>query len=99
MPLTMTAKDKELKLVDTTPEEEVIFDYDLGGTVILTDLTVHLSNFVQKIVAEPSSYDLFADNNPELDSDVLKLSEYIYKIIDAFNDSFSEVYESEDCDA
>lgn len=96
MPFTITINEEKVKLVDTISAEDKEFIFSLSETVILTDLVQYISNFGQKIQCEPTNFDEFAESNSAEGGDVLKLVEYLYKIITAFNESFSAVYETKE---
>ncbi len=77
-----------IKINDTDFSES----FSVDGEVDLTNFIKNISEMKKKIDIEPISFDLFENDNKEIEPLSLKLIEYIYKILEAFNDSFDEVY-------
>lgn len=77
-----------IKIDDTDFNES----FSVDGEVDLTNFIKNVSDMKEKIVIEPVNFDLFEIDNKGIEPLSLKLIEYIYKILEAFNDSFDEVY-------
>ena len=77
-----------IKIDDTDFNES----FPVDGEVDLTNFIKNVSDMKEKIVIEPVNFDLFEIDNKGIEPLSLKLIEYIYKILEAFNDSFDEVY-------
>ena len=78
--------------VQINHEESKLFDFDINGTVELNKFIKYVSESQEIIECNPVSFDYFKAEDPEIGDESLKLVEYIFKIIDAFNTSYSEIY-------
>lgn len=65
--------------------------FSLEENINLTELVKSISNIAEKLIITPVSYDEFKKEN-ECNDITLKIVEYIYKILDAYNRSYDEVY-------
>jgi hypothetical protein len=63
--------------------------------VDLTDFIKYISESENIVECEPNSFDKYSENNQDDTYETLKLVEYIFKIIIAFNDSFTSIYQEE----
>lgn len=90
MKLNITREDKSLKIIH---EDKQKFIFDIDGTVDLNEFIKYTSESEEIIDCEPESFDAFKTGDPDIKEEALKLVEYIFKIIDAFNASYTEVYE------
>jgi hypothetical protein len=68
------------------------FLYDLNNTVDITEFVQYISESDNLIVCTPQCFDDFKEKFNEADHEVMKLAEYIYKIINSFNESFNLVF-------
>ena len=90
MKLTITKADTNLKISYNGAQE---FSFDLNDTVDLNIFIKTISESAEIIECEPKSFAAFTDSSKESTDDMLKLVEYIFKIINAFNESYIEIYE------
>lgn len=90
MKLTITIADTNLKISHNDNQE---FNFDLSDTVDLNEFIKTISESEDKIECEPKSFVEFHESNEDSTHDMLKLVEYVFKIISAFNESYTEIYE------
>lgn len=90
MQLTITRADNNLKI---NHKDEHEFSFDLDNTVDLNKFIKHISESEKIIKCEPESFTAFSDIDADITDEMLKLVEYIFKIINAFNESYTEIYE------
>jgi len=90
MKLTITIADNTLKIAD---DENECFNFSLDDPPV--DLNVFIkfiSESEDKIECSPDTWHVFKERAPEIPDEVLKLAEYVYKIVNAFNESYDEIY-------
>lgn len=66
--------------------------YQVDGQINLTDLVKEISNVGQKLVLIPENYNSFKINSNCEDASTFKIIEYIFKILEAYNRSYDEVF-------
>lgn len=93
MSFEITITDAEIELVDSNPPNEKRFLFNLSSTVNMTELIHYISDRENKIECQPVSWEEFKTTNEDKSPESLKLVEYIFKVINAFNESYSEVFE------
>lgn len=67
------------------------YSFNFDNDIDLTNLVLDISESESIIEIDPSNFDIFKSTF-ECESKVMKLTEYIYKIIEVFNDAYKEVY-------
>lgn len=87
-------EDNELLVIHQIESQEKIFKFNPDQTVNLDELVKYISNFDANIVLNPPDTGRLLETG-DIDEKVVKLSEYIYKIMYAFNDSYEEVYNTD----
>ncbi|PPK49302.1 hypothetical protein [Clostridium algidicarnis] len=65
--------------------------YKLGESINLTDLVKYISDINNYIEINPESFGVFKNESKCEDKEILKITEYIYKVFDAYNKSYQEV--------
>ncbi|MGD0280486.1 MAG: hypothetical protein ABSC11_14460 [Smithella sp.] len=65
------------------------FKFQLDQQIDLTDFVKYISESESNITIKPDRTELLKSENSD---DCLKLLDYVFKIIDAFNETFFEVY-------
>jgi hypothetical protein len=95
MKITIQNEDNNVQIIH---DDSTKFEFDLGATVDLTGFIKFISESQNPIECEPESFEKFKDDEPDIRDENLKLIEYIFKTVTAFNESYSEIYESEEED-
>ncbi len=95
MPFNIASNEGGIELVESSSQDDKKFVFNLSSTVNMTDLVHYISDRDQKIECHPVSLEEFKAEYEEETPETLKLVEYLFKIINAFNDSFAEVFEEE----
>lgn len=92
----------EIKFNEGQNSVEIVFEnlqqnilFDLNKEVKLTDFVKFISDLECKISISPESYDHFVDGKEPPNREAYKLIEYLYKIVESFNESYQTVYGSE----
>lgn len=93
MKLTITKADN---IVTIQHKDTRDFSYDLNDTVDLTEFIKHISESEDLIQCEPEQLDTFKESAEDASDEMLKLVEYVYKIVNAFNESYSTIYKEEE---
>ncbi len=73
-------------------DEAETFQYEAEKEINLTDLVLRISEFTELSILSPSTFELFKETYSFDPDTLLKVTEYIYKILEAFNCSYAEVY-------
>lgn len=89
MDITINIEDDK---INVSNEGSINADYSWGVEVNLTDLVEKLSESDKKITIIPENYEDLIDREKHKE-DTIKLLEYIYNIINAFNESYQQVIE------
>ncbi len=88
--------DDSLKSVEVKFENpNKIFQLDMNSEVKLTEFVKYVSDFAEEISINPADYESFQAKSEVQSKEVMKLVEYIYKIIESFNESIRAVLEVE----
>ena len=82
-----------VEIVFEDPQQNIIFD--LNKDVKLNDLVKLISDLEHEILISPQSYHDFMIGKDPVNKEAYKLIEYLYKILESFNESYQMVYESE----
>jgi hypothetical protein len=90
MKLTIAIADNNLIISHNGNQK---FKFDLDDIVDLNEFIKTISESEEKIECEPKSFISFCESDENSTDDMLKLVEYVFKIINAFNESYSETYE------
>ena len=64
----------------------------MSGTVELTEFIKFVSESKNTIECEPESFGIIKSEESDIPDETLKLVEYVFKTIKAFNDSYSKIY-------
>jgi hypothetical protein len=92
------SSNEEILLIDHNDQKK--FTFNINNTVDLNDFIKYVSESETKIESTPKSFEDFSGSYPNISKEMMKLIEYIYKIISAYNDSYTEVYiETKDDDS
>lgn len=83
--------NKTIKIIIKTDDEKV-YEYDLEEKINLTNLVLCMSDLTETIEPSPENFETFNETYTCESKNLLKVTEYIYRIIEAFNLSFNEVY-------
>ncbi len=93
----------EIKFDTSNNCVEVVFNdsklnilFDLNNEVKLTDFIKSISELDCKISISPESYDDFAGGKEPSNKEAYKLIEYLYKIVESFNESYQTIYGNEE---
>lgn len=78
--------------VSIESSQEETYSYKLDDAINLTSLVVNISESKTRIKVDPDDLEAFKRTYTCDTKEMLKVAEYIYKIIEGFNDAFSEVY-------
>jgi len=89
--------NNEIVVKMNNQSQEFKFSVENGSTD-LTEFAKALSEYQSTVTSNPINYQSFLTANPDIDRLAAKLSDYIYKIIEAFNNSYNEVYNIENAD-
>jgi hypothetical protein len=95
MAFSIATTDGGIELVDASSQDEKKFVFNLSSTVNMTDLVHYISDREQKIECHPSSLEEFKAEHKEEMPETFKLVEYVFKVINAFNESYDEVFKEE----
>jgi len=95
MPFSIATIDGGIELIAASPQIEKKFIFNLSSTVNITDFVQYIGDRDQKIECHPASIEEFIAEHEEETPATLKLVEYIFKVINAFNESYDEVFEEE----
>lgn len=89
--MELTIKIVETKLIISYFDSKE-FVFDLDGTVDLNEFIKTISESEKKIACKPESFEAFREICGNISADMLKLVEYVFKIINAFNESYADIY-------
>jgi hypothetical protein len=76
-------------------DEGEVFIYDLNGIADLTEFVKYISESDTPIECTPANLDQFKEATQDPTDEMLKLVEYILKIIDSFNEGYAVIYQTE----
>lgn len=76
-------------------EKNEIFEYKLDEEINLTELVLRISELTELIEVSPSNFESFKESFKCKSENLLKVTEYIYQILEAFNSSYKEVYKED----
>lgn len=93
MSFEITISEGGVELVDTNSPDEKRFTFNLSSTVNITELIHYISARDNKIECQPVSWEEFKTAHEGETAESLKLVEYLFKVINAFNESYSEIFE------
>ena len=80
-------------IIDSEQKEK--FEYKLDEDINLTELVIKISELTELIEVSPSNIESFKESFNCKSENLLKITEYIYQILDAFNSSYKEVYKED----
>jgi len=96
MNMKIKIKDNRVIVDYGEADEAQEFNFTFDEIVDLNDFILCISESDEKIECTPQSYEELKPYVNEAQNEVLKLTEYIYKIVDAFNESYDEIYLDEE---
>ena len=93
MEIKFNQDNNSVEIVFKNQQQKILFD--LTKEVKLTDFVKLVSDFDNKILINPESFDYFMVDKEPSNKESYKLIEYLYKIVESFNESYQTVYGSE----
>ncbi len=91
MIVSILAAEENLRVeFDNIVFPKYIFQTD--GQINLTDLVKETSNIGELLELNPADFSTFKSSTAFNDPKMLKIAEYIYKILDAYNKSYNEIF-------
>lgn len=89
--INISIENENILVAHSSDTQENVFEFDIEQTVNLNEMVKYISNFDSEIDLIPVDLTaLLASNN--VNDKLVKLAEYIYKIMYAFNESYDSVY-------
>jgi hypothetical protein len=79
-------------LVVVTFQGNEPFRFNVDDSINLNDFIEYLSNLNELVSLSPEDFDSFEVTAQDFNSEALKLVEYLYEILNAFNESYEEVF-------
>lgn len=85
------------KLVEVKFDDDPnkIFNFSLDSEVKLTEFIKYISNMESAASIIPESFEAFQTDNEIQSKETVLLIEYLYKIVDSFNESYGTVFGTE----
>ncbi len=68
------------------------YSFAWDDDINLTALVIDISESESIVEIKPDDFEAFRSANDCESKEILKVAEYIYKIVEAFNEAYSEVY-------